>query len=343
MKNLSFVAICVAFSALVSCADNKAGKAGAPAVEGDVITNVEVVEVFAQDVPQTEEYPTTIQANVVNNVVPQNGARIKKINVEIGDYVSQNQILAEMDQANLNQLKIRLDNDTKELERIKELYESGAISKSEYESAQVSHDVSTSQFSNISENTILRSPISGVVTARNYDVGDMYAMSSPIFVIQQITPVKMLVAISETDYSKVAQGDHVEISADAIPGRTFEGNVSRIYPVIDPSTHTFTAEVVVANTDRALRPGMYARAKVTFAINHSIVVPDASIVKQQGSGQKSVFVLNADNTVSNCFVTLGRHFGTQYEILSGLEEGQRIVVKGHTSLRDGDTVNVLDK
>lgn len=316
--------------------------AGPMAMEEDAVPNVTITTTEYKDVPQTEVYSTTVQAYVVNNVVPQTGSRIKKINVEIGDFVSKGQILAEMDQTNLEQTKLKLDNDALELSRLKELYEAGALSKSDFEAMQLSYNVSSTQYNNLVENTILRSPISGVITARNYDAGDMYAMASPIFVVQQITPVKLLVAMSETDYTKVKKGDKVEITADAIPGRTFVGKVNRIYPVIDATSHTFTSEVVVENSDRALRPGMYACAKVTFAINHSIVVPDEAVIKQQGSGQKSVFVLNGDNTVSSRFITLGRHDGSQYEVLSGLEEGEKIVVTGHAALKNGSEVNVLN-
>ena len=98
--------------------------------------------------------------------------------------------------------------------------------------------------------------------------------------------------------------------------------------------------MVVANNDRVLRPGMFARAKVTFAVNHSIVVPDAAVLKQQGSGQRTVFVLGPDDTVSIRMVTPGRHFGTNYEILSGLEEGTLVLTGGHTNLKSGDKVEV---
>ena len=96
----------------------------------------------------------------------------------------------------------------------------------------------------------------------------------------------------------------------------------------------------MANGDRALKPGMYSRVKVTFGVNHSVVVPDNCIVKQQGSAVRSVYVLQSDNTVKETVVTLGRHFGTDYEILSGLNEGDTIVVKGQGSLKDGVKVNV---
>lgn len=338
--------IMVAAAALAAGCGSRTGgsapAAGPMGMDENAVPNVTVATTEYKDVPQIEVYSTTVQAYVVNNVVPQTGSRIKKINVEIGDFVSKGQILAEMDQTNLEQTRLKLDNDALELSRLKELYEAGALSKSDFEAMQLSYNVSSTQYNNLVENTILRSPVSGVVTARNYDVGDMYAMASPIFVVQQITPVKLLVAMSETDYTKIKKGDEVEITADAIPGRTFIGKVNRIYPVIDAASHTFTSEVVVANNDRALRPGMYARATVTFAVNHSIVVPDVSVVKQQGSGQKSVFVLNADNTVTSRFITIGRHTGSEYEVLEGLEEGEKIVVSGHTALKNGSEVNVIN-
>lgn len=336
--------IVIAGAALVaaSCGQNKSQETQTAAMV-PTVTSVEVATAVIKNVPQDETYTSTVQAYVTNNVVPQTGSRIKKINVEIGDFVSKGQILAVMDQVNLQQTKLKLANDSTELSRLKQLYAQGGLSKSDMDAIELSYNVSKTQYENLVENTILRSPVNGVITARNYDTGDMYAMASPIFTVQQITPVKLLVGISETDYTKVKKGDSVQVTADALPGRTFNGKVERLYPTIDPATHTFTAEVIVANSDRALRPGMFARALVTFAVNSSIVIPDSGVVKQQGSGQKSVYVLNADNTVSSRIVTLGRHQNGEYEILSGLNEGEQVVVKGISSLKDGAEVNVINK
>lgn len=346
-KVFSTIILASAAILAVSCANNSTKGSPAPgdaSLMGPVgPTSVEVAVTRYDDVPQTEVYSTNVQAYVVNNVVPQTGSRIKKINAEVGDFVSKGQVLAEMDQSSLEQTRLKLENDEVELGRLKQLYEQGGLSKSDYESMVLAYNVSKSQYDNLLENTILRSPISGVITARNYDTGDMYAMSSPIYVVQQISPVKLLVGISETDYTKVKKGDSVKVEADALPGRVFEGKVNRIYPTIDPVTHTFTAEVVVSNSDRALRPGMYARVTVTFAVNHSIIIPDSAVVKMQGAGQKSVFVLNGDNTVSSRVITLGRHVGNnEYEVLSGLEEGEKVVSKGHTNLKTGEEVNVIE-
>ena len=303
------------------------------------IASVSVMAVTAKDVPQEDVYTSTVEAYATNNIAPQSPSRIQKIYVEVGDFVRAGQIVAKMDDVSLNQTRLSMTNDSLEYHRLKGLYEEGGVSKSDLDAMELKYNVTRSQYENILENTILRSPISGVISARNYDRGDMYT-GNPIYVVEQITPVKLLVGISEADYTKVKKNDSVEITVDAIPGRTFAGRISRIYPTIDPSTHTFTSEIQVANADHALRPGMYARVKVLFGVNHSVTVPDNCIVKQQGSAIRSVFVLQVDSTVRERVVTLGRHFEEEYEILSGLGEGETIVVKGQASLKDGEKVNV---
>ncbi len=292
-----------------------------------------------QEVPQTEVYSSSVQAFAVNNIAPQTSGRIKTIKVDVGSFVGKNQLLAEMDASQLDQARLKLVNDSTELARLKSLYEEGGVSKSDYDASEMAWKVSRRSYNNLLENTWLRSPISGVVTARNYDQGDLYS-GQAIFVVQQITPVKLLVGISETDYTKVKKGDQVEITADAIPGRTFTGKVNKIYPTIDPTSHTFTTEILVGNTDRTLRPGMYARVKVEFGVNNSIVVPDEAVVKMQGSGQRSVYVVSPDNTVNSVIVKIGRHFDRYYEILEGLNEGDIVATKGSSSLKDGAKVEI---
>mgnify|MGYP002513100098 FL=1 len=301
---------------------------------------VSVAQVFVREVPQEAVYTSTVQAYVKNNIAPQMAGRITKINVEIGDFVKEGQILAEIDKAQLLQAQLQLQNQEVELQRLKSLYEEGGLSQSDYDAIQMQYNVLKTQVENLVENTTLRSPINGVVTARNYDVGDMYAMSMPIFTVEQIVPVKLLVGISETDYSKVKKGDSVEVTADAIPGKTFYGKINRIYPTIDPATRTFTVEVVVDNNYKTLRPGMFVRATVTFGTNNSVVIPDVAVVKQQGSGERFVYVLNQDGTVTYQKVVLGVRMGAEYEVLEGLEDGATIVTGGQIRLKDGIKVTV---
>lgn len=323
----------------VSCGNNNSKTAEQPQAAEVRLPNVTIMAASYKDVPQSDVYTANVEAYAKNNIAPQSPSRIQKIYVEVGDFVRAGQIVAKMDEVSLNQSKLSMANDSLEYSRIKKLYEQGGVSKSDFDAMELKYNVTRSQYQNLLENTILRSPVSGVITARNYDQGDMYG-GSPIYVVEQITPVKLYVGISEMDYTRVKKNDTVTLTADALPGKTFTGRIARIYPTIDAATHTFTAEVNVANSDRLLRPGMYARVTVNFGSNHSIVVPDDCIVKQQGSGVRSVFVLQADNTVKEVVVTLGRHFGTEYELLSGIAEGDNVVVKGQASLKNGSKVNV---
>jgi RND family efflux transporter MFP subunit len=266
--------------------------------------------------------------------------RIAKIHAEIGDFVVKGQILAEMDKTQLLQAQLQLQNQEVELNRLKTLYETGGISKSDFDAIELAYNVAKSQVANLEENTTLRSPINGVITARNYDAGDMYAMSAPIYTVEQIRPVKLLVGISESDYTKVKKGDSVEIKADAVPDLTFYGKVEKIYPTIDAATRTFLTEVVVNNNYNTLRPGMFARVTVDFGSNNNVVIPDVAVVKQQGSGERFVYVLNEDGTVTYQKVVLGVRMGTEYEVLEGLSDGAKVVTGGQIRLKDGIKVTV---
>ncbi len=341
MKTI-FKTIIVASAALVAagCGNKPGNQTAQTQVVEEVAPSVAVVQVSSREVPQTATYTSTVQPYVKNNIAPQMAGRITKINAEIGDFVKKGQVLAEIDKAQLQQAQLQLHNQEVELERLRALYNAGGLSKSDLEAIELSYNVIKTQVENLMENTVLCSPIDGVVTARNYDVGDMYAMSMPIYTVEQIKPVKLLVAISESEYNKVKKGDSVEIKADALPTVTFNGKINKIYPTIDPATRTFTAEVVVANNYNSLRPGMFARVTVDFGSSNNVVIPDVAVVKQQGSGERFVYILNEDGTVNYQKVLLGRRMGAEYEVLEGIQDGAKVVTGGQIRLKDGIKVTV---
>ena len=323
--------------------ENSVGQVFTSAVAEEAPRNVEVQIAQERVLPVENTYSATVEAYAVNNIMPQSGGRIRRVNVEVGDYVTKGQILAEMDRTQLDQLQLQIQNDKIEQARLESLYKEGGVSQSDYESAVLGYKLRRSNYDNLKENTILRSPVTGFVTARNFDAGDMFAMTAPIFTVQQVVPVKILVGVSESEYSKVHKGDEVKLSVDALPGKVFSGKVERLYPTIDAATRTVKVEVQVPNKDKVLRRGLYARVSVNFGNRSSIVVPDRAIVKQEGTGTRFIYVLNEDGeTVSYLPVKVGRHIGAEYEVLEGLEPGRTIVVKGQNGLRDGSKVNVLE-
>ena len=337
-KTLTFVGLTIV---MVSCGLGKKDDSAAMSEE-EKATLVSTATAVVMEVPQMEIYSSTVEAYAINNIAPQAGGRIQSIRADVGSFVGRGQVLATMDAAQLDQTRLKLVNDSTELSRLRSLYEAGGVSKSDFDAVEMAYNVSRRSYNNLAENTYLRSPISGVVTARNYDRGDLYN-GQPIFVVQQITPVKLHVGVSESDYTKVKLGNQVEITVDALPGRTFTGKINKIYPTMDALSHTFITEILVQNSDRVLRPGMFARVKVEFGINNSVVVPEEAVVKMQGSGQRCVYILQPDNTVESSLVKLGRHIEGMYEILEGVSEGDVVAAKGSSSLRDGSKVEVSNK
>ena len=308
----------------------------------EVLPRVAVQTATKQVVDQDQVYSSTVLASAVNNIAPQSAGRIQTIETEVGKFVSKGQVLATMDNLQLEQTRIKYANDKIEYDRLKALLDEGGVSQSDFDQVEMALKVQATTLDNIEKNTNLRSPISGVVTARNYDQGDMYVMGQPLFTVQQIVPVKLLVPVSETDYSKVKPGQTVSVQADALPGKSYSGKIVRIHPTMDASTHTFNAEVQVQNSSRELRPGMYTRVLLNLGSTENIVIPDAAVVKQQGSGQRFVFVLDQDNFSQQKEVTLGRHFDGKYEVVSGLSEGETVVVKGAATLKPGQKVEILN-
>ena len=280
----------------------------------------------------------------------------------------QNQIItAETQQQQVNSQVATLQNRQAEFNRTAELYRIGGASKSEYDAAQTALKVQQSavaaqkntaqaqqkaieqqknqlavleqQMKTLRQNTTLTSPISGVVTARNYDDGDMYS-GTPVLTIEQLNPVKLMINVSEVLYSKVVLGMPVDIELDAYPGETFGGTVAVIYPTIDKNTHTFSVEVRVANESKKVRPGMFGTARIDLGSQYHVTVPDEALVKQVGAGARYVYVYR-DGKVYYTKVELGQHIGTSYEIKSGLKPGEQIVIAGQAKLANGKEVEVV--
>ena len=332
IKTLSLAAL--ALLAFACKSEDKAGTAQQAKVQ------VKIAKVTSEDIPQTETYTATVESDVKNNIAPNTPYRIEKIYVDVGDNVRKGQVLVQLDASNLQQLKLQVENQKIEFNRTSQLYQVGGASKAEYDNAKLQLDVLSTQLRQLMQNTQLVAPISGVVTARNYDSGDMYSSVNPILTIEQTNPVKVMVNISEVYYKQVNKGMPVDIQLDAYEDETFYGKVTIVYPTIDQSTHTFPVEVTISNPGQKVRPGMFARATVNFGDKNHVLVPDEALVKQIGAGDRYVYVYK-DGKVSYNKVELGKHIGTKYEILSGVNPGDEVVIAGQSRLANGKEVEVV--
>ena len=116
-----------------------------------------------------------------------------------------------------------------------------------------------------------------------------------------------------------------------------------IYPTINQATHTFQVEVSIANSNERVRPGMFARVTLPYGENESVVIPDRAVQKLMGSGDRYVYVYNeSDNTVRYSKVELGRRMDTEFEVLSGVKEGEKVVTTGHMRLTNGCQVELVE-
>lgn len=338
MKKTWNLALCAAVIGLVlsSCSGGK-GSTG----DGEVTNEkprVKVAYVESRAVDQIEEFTANVEAENTNSIAPSTPMRIKKILVEVGDNIKKGQKLVQMDEAALIQSRTQLENIRLEFTRTDELYKSGGVSKSAWDAQKTSLDVAQTAYDNLLENTVLLSPVNGVVTARNYDNGDLYN-GTPILVVEQIKPVKVKINVSESYFSQVKLGMEAKLKFEVYGDEEFTGKVSLVYPTIDSQTRTFPVEITLKNADGRVRPGMFARVVMTFGVKDHVVVPDQAIVKQVGSGERFVYVYK-DGKVSFNRVVLGRRMDKEYELVSGVENGAQVVVAGQSRLNDGMDVEL---
>ncbi|MCD8185789.1 MAG: efflux RND transporter periplasmic adaptor subunit [Rikenellaceae bacterium] len=331
----------IPFYAVLVCTAVSCGEQNAPVAEAQEKAQVTVQTVYSRDVEQSGTFTGTVESNVKNHIAPHTSVRIDQILVEVGDRVSRGQRLVAMDDISLQQARFQLENDSLEFMRIQEMHDFGGASRSELDAKKLAYDISQANYRNLAINTELISPISGVVTARNYDNGDMYSGGDPVLTVEQIRPVKILIHVSESLFAQVSRGMEVTVQFDVYGQERFIGKVSLIYPTIDPTTRTFPVEITLPNTDERIRPGMFSRVTIAYGSQHRVVVPDQAIVKLTGAGDRYVYVVGVDDTVEFRSVELGRRMEVEYEILSGLESGEVAIVPGQSPVTNARRVEIV--
>lgn len=313
---------------------------------------VKVETVSEQEVNQDGVYTATVEPEIINNISSSTPNRIKQILVDEGMRVSAGQTLVVLDDVNATQYQIQVDNARANLrnvqvnyDRAMELYKIGggtkqAVDQMETQLINAKNSLAAAErtLRNSRENTVLTSPISGVVTARNYDPGDMTG-AQPILTVARVQPVKVVINVPESEFSKVKKGMQVDITFDTYGDAQFPGIVSMIAPTVDVASRTFGVEITMPNPDSRVLPGMFGRVHINLGVARHVVVPDRAVVKQPGSGNHYVYIYK-DGKVNYSKVELGQRIGTSYEILSGVPAGSQVVVSGQAKLANGKEVTL---
>jgi len=312
-----------------------------PAEQPTVVSVPEVIieAMYSEDVEQTFEYTGIIKPNVSNMIVSQTSMRIEQYMVEVGNMVQKGQVLVKMEETSYLQAKLQLEQLKTDYLRAKTLYESGGTSKQLIEQIETQIGVAEETVANLEKNTRLVSPISGLVTQRMFDNGALTG-GQPVLEVQQINSVKIVIHAEENNFPYVKIGMPAQVRFDIYPDQVFTGKVSLIYPTLNQVSHTFDVEIKIENSNLKIRPGMFARVSLNYGVRNRVMVSDKAVIKQSGVNDRYVYVFNRDSTVTYQKIDLGQRKANRYEILSGLNDGELVVIAGQSRLIDGAKVKV---
>ena len=305
---------------------------------------VKVQTLQSERIAKQLELSTTLEGYETMNISPSITGHIEHIYVQVGSRVQKGAMLVRMDQTQLNTTRINLNSTKTELDRVTALKASGSISQQMYDQTKAGYDqlVETERFQN--ENTFVRAQFAGVISAKNYEDGEMYT-GAPILTLTQISRLKAIINIPETYYPLVKQGMKVDVYSDIYPDKVFPATIEIVYPTIDPTSHTFQAKLNIPNPGEKIRPGMYVRASLSLGEIDAIVVPYQTVLKLTGSNDRYVFMADG-NTARRVAVTLGQRFDDQIEIIpvvpGDIKEGDRLIVTGQARLVDGSTLEIVE-
>ena len=324
---------------MVGCGSNGT-KSSAVVAQEEPAVAVKVCTAETSKMEITETYTSEILPYKQNDITPAaQGLHIDKILVDVGDYVKAGDIVATMNRTSLKQLEINLATVEDSYNRMKPVHEAGGISDQQILELENTLNLQREMVDNMRRNSEIKSPISGVITARNYENGDLFT-SMPILHVMQINQLKVMANVSEQYYPNVKVGDKVDINVDIFPGESFEGKVSRIAPALDAATRTFSVEITIPNAKERLRPGMFARATFHMGEIEGVMVDDVAVQKQAGTSERFVYVIN-NGVAEFRFVRDGRRVGSKVSIVEGLEAGEQVATTSFVRLTDGKAVEVV--
>jgi len=285
---------------------------------------------------------------------------VRKVLVDEGDKVKQNQTLCVQD---ASQLRLKIEaaraivaeaeaNQTRaerEWERLKRLYAINSVSKKAYEDAQFEAEAALKRVARLQvelytlldqvKKKVVYAPVSGSVVERHTLVGQWLGKGDPVMTLVVLNPIRVMVPVPERYVSRINKGDSSQVIFDAMPGRSFKGVIDAIIPKADRAGRTFPVRIEIPNPKGTIKAGMLGRATVAVGNPHkAILIPKDALVLS-GSG-KSVYVIN-DQTAHLVSVKTGAAHGSLIEVQGNLKAGQKVAVRGNERLRPGQRVKVV--
>ncbi|HTR36130.1 MAG TPA: efflux RND transporter periplasmic adaptor subunit [Bryobacteraceae bacterium] len=192
------------------------------------------------------------------------------------------------------------------------------------------------------EDTVIKAPFAGYISARPIAVGQYVALTSKIATLVRVTPLKLELQVQESDAPKLKLGEDVEVSVPGYPGRMFQGTVTAINPTVEANSRTIAVEAKFANQDLALKPGMFATARILLSgSTMGIFLPRSSVLTDASTNSSQIFFVR-DGKARVAVVQLGATNGNMVQILSGIT-ADFVVANSHLQdLYDGEAVDIGD-
>jgi RND family efflux transporter MFP subunit len=271
---------------------------------------------------------------------------VRTVSVEEGDWVAEGSILAELENdreaIQLRKAELTLADKARLLDRNRSMLEEELISRQEFDDVESSWEMAKAERDLAAialEETRIRAPFSGRVTERMVVPGQQMAAREPTFTLGDFTPLRIRVHLPENVARKVAAGQRVLVSPEAMD-ETCEATVERISPVVDPATSTVRLTLLISDEQDGMRVGGFAKVRITTDRHHdALAIPKRALV-EEGS-LRSVFIAEAD-TVRKVEIRTGLYDESHVEVLEGLEAGDHIVTMGQGGLRTGSVIKPLN-
>ncbi|NGZ08012.1 MAG: efflux RND transporter periplasmic adaptor subunit [Nitrospira sp. LK70] len=270
---------------------------------------------------------------------------IDELLVREGTKVSKGQLLIRLDsrdlQADLGRAGAEVENAKAHLDRMNQLYAEDAVSKQEMENANRNYRVAEASRKAVEAQlsyTVVRAPFDGVITEKKVEAGELASPGQPLLKMEDPQRLRLEATVAEGDLKSVSRGDKIRVAIDALGGQALAGTVSQILPAGDPQTHTFMVKVDLPKTP-GLKTGMFGRFPLDKGTTQTILVPSPAVVER--GELSSLYVVGADRIARLRWVKLGRRFGDHVEILSGINEGERVLADGTRGV-DGSAVQALE-
>jgi membrane fusion protein (multidrug efflux system) len=264
---------------------------------------------------------------------------VRRVNFEDGDYVEAGTVLVELtnqeEEAALAEARANLDDAESQLRRLEELSSRGLTPASELDVARSRAAAMQARLNSVVarlRDRLIQAPFSGLLGFRQVSPGTMLSPNTPITSIDDISVIKLDFTVPETFIGAMAQGARVVARSVSFPGREFIGTVRTVGSRVDPVTRAITVRAHIENTDGTLRPGMLLTVEVVTGERQALVVPEGAVFQVQNRAY--VYMADGDVARQQQIEIGGRRFGV-VEVLSGLEEGDLVVIEGIVKLRDG--------